>query len=161
LAARDLRPGETVTAADVVLIKRAAGTLPDGALANLDQVVGAKLSGPARRGEVLTDARVLGSRLAGLVVGPDAQIVPIQLAESAVLDLVRGGDVVDVVGAQTADSDTRPQIVARDAIVVLVSEKPRFADPGHHRIVLVALPSGAAHALAGATLVQAMTFTIH
>jgi hypothetical protein len=161
VAAHDLRPGATVTADDVMLAKRTAGTLPDGALGALDQVVGAKLSGPTRRGEVLTDTRILGPRLAGLTVGPDAQIVPVQLAESAVLELVRAGDVVDVVGAQAAESDTKPKIVARDAVVVLVSEKPKFADPGHHRVVLLALPSGAAHALAGATLVQTVTLTIH
>jgi hypothetical protein len=161
IAARDLRPGATVTATDVVVIKRVAAALPDGALGSLEQVLGAKLAGPTRRGEVLTDARVLGPRLAGLTVGPDAQIVPVQLVESAVLDLVRAGDVVDVVGAQTADSDTKPQIVARNAVVVLVSEKPKFADPGHQRVVLVALPSGAAHTLAGATLVQTVTLTIH
>ena len=160
VAAHDLSPGTALAADDVHVVSRSAVTLPDGALADLSTVIGATLAGPARRGEVLTDARVLGSPLAGLTAGPDARIVPLHLADAAVLDLIRSGDVVDVLGAQAAGTDAEPRVVARDAIVVLVSAKPKNAGPGNDRVVLVALPAGAAHALAGATLVQTVTLTI-
>ena len=76
---------------------------------------------------MLTDARILGPRLAGLAAGPDARIVPLHLADAAVLDLIRSGDVVDVLGAPSAGSDAAPRLLAANAIVVLVSAKPNTA----------------------------------
>lgn len=64
VAAHDLRPGTALTPGDVRLEKRSATTLPDGSQADLDAVVGSTLASPTRRGEVLTDVRLLGSRLA-------------------------------------------------------------------------------------------------
>ena len=156
VATRDLAPGITVTPDDVALSSRPAGTLPDGAVTTLDAAVGATLAGPSRRGEILTDARVLGSRLTGLSVGPNARTVPVHLADAAVLDLIRPGDVVDILGAPPADSTARPRLLAVGAVVVLVS-----AAAGDGRVVLVALPAAAAHTLAAATLVQEVTLTIH
>ena len=99
VASRDLAPGVELTADDVRLENRMAATVPDGSQSDVDTVIGATLAGPARRGEVLTDVRVLGPRLAESVAGPDARIVPLPLADSALLDLVRPGDVVDVLAA--------------------------------------------------------------
>jgi hypothetical protein len=109
----------------------------------------------------LTDARVLGSRLAGLSAGPDARVVPLHLADAAVLDLIRPGDVVDVLGAPSAEADAHPRVVASDAVVVLVSAASSAPGAGNERVVLVALAAPAANALAGATLVQTVTLTIH
>ena len=163
VAARDLAPGIELSADDVRLENRTAATVPDGSHSDIAAVIGATLAGPARRGEVLTDVRLLGPRLAESVAGPDARIVPLPLADSALLDLVRPGDVVDVLAAG-ADADTgadaRPQLVATDAVVVLVSEKPKGAGNGSDRVVLVALPS-AANDVAAAALVQTVTFTFH
>ena len=110
---RDLSPGRTLTDDDVHMEKRAIPTLPDGARTELDPVLGATLAGPARRGEVLTDARVLGSRLAGLAVGPDARVVPLHLADAAVPDLIRTGAVVDVLGAADAAAQAHPRVQVR------------------------------------------------
>jgi Flp pilus assembly protein CpaB len=159
VAARDLSPGVELTAADVRLEKRLAATIPDGASVNVDTVVGATLAGPARRGEVLTDVRLLGPRLAQHSAGPDARIVPLHLSDTALLDLVRPGDVVDVLAA--ADDDVDPRVVATDAVVVLVSEKQKGAGAGQDRVVLVALPAHAANDVAGATLLQTVTLTFH
>ena len=161
VAVRDLSPGVTLSADDVAVRRRPAGTVPDGAATAVDVVVGATLAGPSRRGEVLTDARVLGSRLAGLSAGPDARVVPLHLADAAVLDLIRSGDVVDVLGATSADTDARPRVVASNAVVVLVSAAATAPGAGNERVVLVALPAPAANALAGATLVQTVTLAIH
>jgi len=163
VAARDLSSGVELTADDVRLEKRSAATLPDGSQSNVGAIIGATLAGPARRGEVLTDVRVLGPRLAESVAGPDARIVPLPLADSALLDLVRPGDVVDVLATATSDTgeDGRPQVVATDAVVVLVSEKPKGAGNGSDRVVLVALPAHAANAVAASALVQTVTLTFH
>jgi Flp pilus assembly protein CpaB len=159
VAARDLSPGIELTADDVRLEKRSTPTVPDGSQATLDNVVGSTLAGPARRGEVLTDVRLLGPRLAQSAAGPDARIVPLHLADSALLDLVRTGDVVDVLAA--ADDDVDPRVVATDAVVVLVSEKQKGPGAGGERVLLVALPANAANDVAGATLMQAVTLTFH
>jgi len=160
VAVRDLSPGLTLTADDVRLETRSVTTLPDGASTDLS-IVGASLAGPVRRGEVLTDARVLGPRLAGLNAGPGARMVPLHLADAAVLDLIRTGDVVDVVGAAGADENARARVVAANAVVVLVSAKSESIGAGNERVVMVALPGPAAQALAAATLVQTVTLTIH
>jgi Flp pilus assembly protein CpaB len=159
VAARDLSPGMALTADDVRVEKRSPTTIPDGSQSNVDKVVGSTLAGPARRGEVITDVRLLGPRLAQSAAGPDARVVPLHLADTALLDLVRPGDVVDVLAA--ADDDTDPRVVATDAVVVLVSEKQKGPGAGGDRVVLVALPARAANDVAGATLMQTVTLTFH
>ena len=162
VAARDLTPGVELSAADVRLETRTATTVPDGYQSDVAAVVGATLAGPVRNGEVLTDVRLLGPRLAESTAGPDARIVPLPLADSALLDLIRPGDVVDVLAATTSDTgaDARPQLIATDAVVVLVSEKPKGAGTGS-RVVLVALPAHAANDVAAAALGQSVTLTFH
>ncbi|AKK29217.1 SAF domain-containing protein [Mycobacterium sp. EPa45] len=161
VAAHDLSPGLALSSDDVKLEKRSAATIPDGARTTVDDVAGATLAGPARRGEVLTDARLLGSRLTGLSAGPDARVVPLHLADTAVLDVIRPGDVVDIMGAADGGGDARPMLAATNAVVVMVSPKQKAAGAGDDRVVLVALPAAGAHALAAATLVQTVTLTIH
>ncbi|KAA8968851.1 MAG: flagellar biosynthesis protein FlgA [Mycobacterium sp.] len=162
VAAHDLAPGTPLAADDVQVASRVAATVPDGAVADLDLVVGSTLAGPARRGEMLTDVRLLGSRLAESTAGPGARIVPVHPADPALADLVRPGDVVDVVAAPAqhdTGTNTGPRIVASNAVVVVVSAKQQ-AQAGE-RVVLVAVPAGAATAVAGATLGQAVTLALH
>ena len=169
VAARDLRPGTALTLDDVRIEKRLAATVPDGSQANLGAVVGSTLAGPTRRGEVLTDVRLLGSRLAesaiGPKAGPGARIVPLHLADSALTDLVRVGDVVDVLAAPATDAQTTGQavsrVVATDAVVVLVSAKQKVQTADGDRVVLVALPARVANTVAGSVLGQTVTFVLH
>lgn len=161
VAAHDLSPGVALTADDVRVEKRLVPTIPDGSPSDVGEVVGSTLAGPARRGEVLTDVRLLGRRLAESAAGPDARIVPVHPADSALTDLVRPGDVVDVVAASDADSHAIPRVVATGAIVVLVSAKQKTQTATNDRVVLLALPAISANAVAGAALVQTVTFTLH
>lgn len=165
VAGHDLRPGVTLTAADVQLEKRLDTTIPDGARTDLEATLGATLAGPVRRGEVLTDVRVLGSRLAEATAGPGARIVPLHLADVALIDLVREGDVVDVLAAPAAvpvdTPPTAPKVVATDAVVVLVSPKEKVQSAEADRVVLVALPARVANTVAGSALGQTVTLTLH
>jgi Flp pilus assembly protein CpaB len=165
VAVHDLAPGTALTPDDVRLEKRSATTLPDGSQADLDAVVGSTLASPTRRGEVLTDVRLLGSRLAESTAGPGARIVPLHLADSALIDLVRVGDVVDVLAAPATDSQAAAQavgkVVATDAVVVLVSAKQKAQATDSDRVVLVALPARVANTVAGSALGQAVTLTLH
>ena len=165
VAARDLRPGAALTSDDVRLEKRSATTVPDGSRADLDAVVGSTLASPTRRGEVLTDVRLLGSRLAESTAGPGARIVPLHLADSALIDLVRVGDVVDVLAAPSNDAPgSAPavsKVVATDAVVVLVSAKENTQSAEGDRVLLVALPARVANTVAGSALGQGVTLTLH
>ena len=164
VAARDLTPGTGLTAADLRVEARATTTIPDGAQADPGRLVGSTLAGPARRGEVLTDVRVLSPRLADATAGPDARVVPLHLTDAALLDLIRPGDVVDVLAVSSSaaaggETDARPRVVATDAVVVLVS--PKTKDAGRDGVVLIALPVWKANEVAGASLSQAITLTFH
>ncbi|WP_108925579.1 SAF domain-containing protein [Mycobacterium montefiorense] len=169
VATHDIPPGTALTPDDLRVEKRLATTVPDGSQADPGAVVGSMLAGPTRRGEVLTDVRLLGSRLAEAAIaskaGAGARIVPLRLADSALIDLVRAGDVVDVLAAPTADSHpgTRPasSVVATDAVVVLVSPKQKVQAADADRVVLVALPARVANMVAGSVLGQAVTLTLH
>ena len=160
VAARDLSPGAALTADDLRLEKRLAPTIPDGSQSDIDTIVGSTLAGPARRGEVLTDARLLGRRLAESAAGPDARIVPVHPVDGALADLVRPGDVVDIIAASETNSAAAARVVATNAIVVLVSAKQKAQAATNDRVILVALPPAAANAVAGAALTQTVTLTL-
>jgi hypothetical protein len=165
VATRDLTPGIALTPDDVRIEKRLATTLPEGSQSDLGAVLGSTLAGPTRRGEMLTDVRLLGSRLAESTAGPGARIVPLHLADSALIDLVRAGDVVDVLAAPAADSQPGvpavSKVVATDAVVVLVSPKQKVQAADGDRVVLVALPARVANTVAGSVLGLAVTLTLH
>lgn len=157
---RDLTPGAELSAADVQVEPRAATALPAGVQTRVDAVVGHTLAGPARRGEIVTDVRLLGPRLAEAAAGPDARIVPIALADAALTDLLRPGDIVDIVAAP-ADGATEAKLVATDAVVVLVSARDTTITARDGRVVLVALPAAAAKSVAGVALAHSVTLTLH
>ena len=162
VAAHDLAPGVELRATDLRVESRAVTTVPDGSQVATDDLVGATLTGPARRGEVITDVRVLSSRLADAAIGPDARIVPVHPTDAALLELVRPGDVVDVVALSDSvvgTAEERPRVVASSAVVVLVSARSK--DVARDGVVLVALPVLAATEVAGASLSQAITLTFH
>ena len=161
VAAHDLSPGAELTADDLRLESRLAPTIPDGSRSDINTVVGSTLASPTRRGEVLTDVRLLGRRLAESAAGPDARIVPVHPTDSALIDLVRPGDIVDVVAASEGSSQPNSRVVATDAVVVLVSAKQKTQGATNERLVLIALPAASANAVAGAALVQTVTLTLH
>ena len=164
VSARDLAPGARLDVADVRLAKIAARDAPTGALTDPDAALGHILAGAARTGEVLTDTRVLGPRLAEISAGtPDARIVPIRLADNAVADLLRVGDRVDVVAAGPdvgpGEDDAPPDTLATDVAVVLVSDAAtsRATD----RMVLVAMPAAQSVDVAAASLTSTLTVVFH
>ncbi|SII43824.1 SAF domain-containing protein [Mycobacteroides abscessus] len=165
VAARDLSPGAILSSDDVRLEKRSTTILPDGVRTESATLFGATLAGPVRRGEMLTDVRVSGPRLAESAAGKDARIVPVPLADAATVDMIRTGDVVDILtvaghepGA-ARDTPAEPTVLASGAVVVLVSPKPAAKGVGTERVVMVALPPQQANRVAAIALVQAVTLT--
>jgi pilus assembly protein CpaB len=96
-AVRDL-PGGRLAAADVVVALLPPSAVPDGALRAPADSAGRVLAGPVRRGEVLTDARLLGPGL--LPSGsPDLVATPVRMADAGAARLLAPGDVIDVLAA--------------------------------------------------------------
>ncbi|RVW06758.1 SAF domain-containing protein [Rhodococcus spongiicola] len=166
VAARDLTPGHVLAAEDVRTVDRARTEVPGAAVQDQEAAVGRTVSSPVRSGEILTDVRLLGPRLAEAAVGSsDARVVPVRLSDSGLAELIREGDRVDVltVGrARDVDASqpTVATVLASGATVVLVaSEHPSAGrrDP----VVMLALPAPAASAVAAASLTDAITVTLH
>jgi len=162
-AGRDLTPGTVLTPADVVVSDWDSASVPEGALMDTGAVDGQTLTGPVREGELLTDVRLLGSRTATTALGTEARVVPVHLADAGVSDLLREGDRVDVLTVEAQeDPNAVPtaRVLASGAVVVLVS-----ADAGvsrqRDRVVLLALPTDDATTVAAASLVSALTVTLH
>ncbi|MFZ2511371.1 MAG: SAF domain-containing protein, partial [Gordonia sp. (in: high G+C Gram-positive bacteria)] len=147
VAARDLRPGSVVTGDDVQVTALPAGSAFPGTLRSVDDVVGNRLTGAVTKGEVLTDTRLLTSRLPTALTGDrSARLVPVRPADPAVAGLLRSGDVVDVL-------DDESGVLARDAVVAVPADS---ATPA-----LLALGEAPAHRVAAASLRKSLTLVLH
>ncbi|MGJ0119411.1 SAF domain-containing protein [Williamsia sp. MIQD14] len=170
VAAHDLTPGSTLVAGDLVDAQVAPGSVPDGALRMDRDGVGRTVTGPVRGGEILTDWRLLSARLPAQLVGDaDARLVPIRLADDAVIDLLRSGDVVDVL-TESADTDTtgpgragpaEGRVLVRGAVVAVVPAHDARDRGGRAPVVMLAMPERDAHAVAGTALAAPVTVVFH
>ncbi|MCZ1070670.1 RcpC/CpaB family pilus assembly protein [Rhodococcus sp. A5(2022)] len=163
VAARDLRPGRTLSVDDVTVVERDASQLPSGALTDPAEALGHTLAGPVPSGEVLVGVRMLGPRLAAATTGDSAaRVVPVRLADPGVGDLLREGDLVDVLTVADASAPSAPEVrvLATGATVVLAQGTEETNIRGE-KVVLLALPPEPATAVAAASLVSALTVTLH
>jgi Flp pilus assembly protein CpaB len=113
--ARDVAAGTVLGADDVEKAPRPSDQLPAGTLAARSDAIGRVLASGARRGEVLTDARLVGP---GVVDGlPAGQVaVPVRVADPAAASLVQPGDHVDVLVA--LDGEPTARAVLSGAVVL-------------------------------------------
>ncbi|NVM97240.1 RcpC/CpaB family pilus assembly protein [Arthrobacter sp. SDTb3-6] len=154
VAARDLPAGHVLALADLTAAAVSPAMVPAGSLAppgsevlagqgvkgppgsaavasrsgHAPTWVGMRLSGPVRRGEVVTDAALLGD---GLLVGaaPGSQAVPLRLTDPTTVQLLRQGQQVDVVlSAGTGlDGPMKNELLARSVAVLWT---PALSAPG-------------------------------
>ena len=120
-AAHDLPGGARLARSDLRTLALPRDAVPDGALRPGDPGATRVLASPMRAGEPLTDARVLGpSLLASYTRG--LVVAPVQVAEPAVLSVLRVGDRIDVLAAHTdpADAYAPARTIVRSARVVAV-----------------------------------------
>ncbi len=98
VAARDLPAGRVLTSDDLVRAGWSRGSRPQG---SISEAAGRTLASPLRRGEPVTDARLVGR---GLLTGQPAGIVAvsIRLADPATAGMLHPGDRVDVLAAASA-----------------------------------------------------------
>lgn len=159
LAARDLAAGLTIGSGDLRSAQRTTAHLPDGALPADAALVGRVVTGSVRRGEIITDQRLLGP---GLSAGLGAGLVaaPVRLVDLEVAALLRPGDRVDILAA-IEDAETAD--VVADGVLVLAV--PLAEPEGSQRaapigLVVVAVGQDTAARLAAAAASSVLTATL-
>lgn len=147
--ARDLPAGAVLTPEDLVVASVPDALLPTGAFFAPAGVVGRSVAGPVRRGETLTDVRLLGAGL--LPAGSEGSevAVPVRVAEPAAAALVEAGDRIDVLAAPP-EGGAAAAVVA--AGVRVLSVPALGDDPGEGSLLVVAAGRPTAARLAAAAV---------
>src|SRR5213080_623274 len=139
-AARDLSGGSPLGSDDVRAVALPIGSVPSGALRSDAPVAGRLLAAPMRRGEPLTDVRLLGPSLLTALPEPGLVAVPVRVADgSAAAALVHPGDVVDVLAVDDPVSGRdggRPATVAAAVRVVAVPARVGSSGDGGGLVVV-------------------------
>jgi pilus assembly protein CpaB len=153
VAARDLPAGTALAPADVVVTAVPRDLVPSGALS--EGATGQVLAGPVRRGEPLTDVRVLGAAL----LPPGSSVaVPVRVAEPATAALVAAGDRVDVLSA-AAEGGAAARLVASGLSVLAV---PALDDAvGEGALLVLAASRETAARLAAAAVTGRLSVAVH
>ncbi|MCU1592745.1 MAG: hypothetical protein JWO12_137 [Frankiales bacterium] len=138
-AGHDLVAGSPLTAGDLVAVALPRAVAPQGTVARISSVVGRVVAGPVRRGEPLTDVRLVGSGLLPSGLGQVA--VPVRLADAGTATLLHSGDHVDVLAAPTQGTG-EATVVAHGLQVLAVPATEQSSDGA--LVVLAATPSVAA-----------------
>ena len=149
---RDLPTGANLTSADVAVVSDP--TPPDGALRTTQQAIGRQLSAPVRKGELLTDVRLVSTGRPDPGAGRVA--VPVRPADPATVDLLTPGIHVAVLAVAETGQAT---VLATDAVVLAIPP-PSKSEPDK-RLVVLAVPSASADRItaAGVSGALALRFT--
>ena len=175
-AGRDLAAGKLLENSDLSPVRLPSEAVPAGALREGDAVAGRVLAGPMRRGEPLTDVRLVGpTLLAGH--GPGLVGAPVRIADPGAVRLLRPGDVVDVLAAETslagltgepaapaAAQAPAARVVAGGVRVLAVPAEEESAlagsDAGGGALVVLATGADVASALARAAVTARLSVTL-
>ncbi|MCW2767335.1 MAG: hypothetical protein JWO11_3294 [Nocardioides sp.] len=153
VAARDLPAGTVLGAADLTTSEFAPASVPDDLVA---EPAGRALAGPLRRGEPVTDVRLVGP---ALTEGhPELTAVPLRLPDAGMVGLLRVGDRVDLVAADPQGGAA--EVVAVEVPVLAIphadSEPSATGLPG--RLVVVGADPDDVPRIAASAVTQFMTF---
>lgn len=155
--ARDLPSGVELEADDLVAVEFADGTAPRGRPA-LDQAVGRTLASPMRRGEPVTDVRLVqDSLLAGY---PGLVAVPVRIPDAAAVALLAVGDRVDILVADPRGRADAEVSVADAPVIAL----PQVSSAGSHALpgalIVVGAPANEAASIAADAVRGFLSVTI-
>lgn len=166
VAATDLAGGTRLSPGDVRLMGVAPAALPDGALRSRDVAAGRMLVAPVRKGEMLTDVRLL-SRSFLDSYGGGLVAAPVRIADAASVRLVRQGDLVDVLAAGPgADGSATAAARTVAAAVPVVTIPPAAgsafgpSDVGQGALVVVVTSPETAARLAAAAVTDRLSLVI-
>ncbi len=143
---RDLPVGAVVQPSDLTIAARMEP--PDGALTGPAQATGRTLAGAARRGEVLTDVRLVDP--VGPQPGPGRVAVPIRPADATVVDLLRPGMHVAVVSV--TDDGAATTLVADAVVLVVGTAEAASTRRDQETPVVLAVPEDSADQVVAAAL---------
>jgi Flp pilus assembly protein CpaB len=148
VAAHDLLGGAPLSNADVRLETLPKTAVPKGALTDAHSPVGMPLGAPMRRGEPLTDDRVLSTALVTASGAPSDVAVPVRVTDGpAALALVKAGERIAVITAGDPGTGvaTHARTVVEDVRVLAVPTRLTNDDAG---LLIVAATPHEARALA-------------
>lgn len=154
VAAHDLAAGSTLAASDLRTARLPSAVAPDGVTAGSAPLIGRVLATGARRGEPITDVRLVGS--GALALGPGLVGAPVRLADAGTAALLTTGAVVDVLAAEAADP------VGGDLPTALDGVTAEPAERGSARVVarsarVVVVPDAGPAVAEGSLVVLAVT----
>lgn len=124
----DLVAGDILLAKDLTLISWSGDETPGGSSSIVADFVGETVAAPVRKGEPLTDVRVLGP---GLLdgYGPTSVVTTIRIADAAALIGLRSGDAVALIG--TDPQTSAASVISRDVHLLSTPlADPERADQG-------------------------------
>jgi len=136
--------------------------VPAGAARRAAGLIGRTAAGAIRRGEALTDARVVGPGLAAGLGPGESAAVPVRVADPDSAALVRPGDRVDVLGTPVAPDGTQAtaggtvEVAAAVRVLAVLGSR----DPGDGVVLVVAATAAAARSLAGAAVRHRLTVSL-
>jgi Flp pilus assembly protein CpaB len=152
VAAHDLGAGTVLSRGDLTTVGFAPGTAPAG---RVRDPVGRRLAGPLRRGQPVTDTAVLGP---GLVrERPDLVALPVRLPDTAMAELLRVGDEVDLIAADPQGGPATT--VARQALVLALPPPPAdaAADGLPGRVLVLGVRAAEVTTVSSATVTHFLT----
>ena len=156
VATTDVAAGVALTDEHLAVTHLPSTLMPAGVSADPAELTGRTLAAPVRRGEPVTDVRLVGAGVTALL--PEGQVAaPVRLADLAVAALVRSGDRIDVLAS--VDGSSTAEVVADDALVVAATGGA-VADDAGAGLLLVAVSPGTAARLAAAAATATLTVTL-
>jgi pilus assembly protein CpaB len=166
VAAKDLSGGTRLAPDDVRITRLAPTGLPDGALRTASVATGRTLGAPVRKGEVLTDVRLVGRSLLDSY-GDGFVAAPVRVADAASVRLVAAGDIVDVLAAGpgvNGSATVGARVVAAAVPVVTIPPAGGSSlgetDVGQGALVVVVTSSATATRLAAAAATERLSLVI-
>lgn len=153
VAAQDLPAGTVLSADDLTSHEFAPDSLPDDLVV---APVGRVLAGPLRRGEPVTDVRLIGP---ALTEGhPELTAVPLRLPDAAMVDLLRVGDRVDLVAADPQGGTADVVAVGVPVLAIPRPDSEQTASGLSGRLVVVGAFPSDVPAIAASAVTRFITF---
>ncbi|MFE4544497.1 Flp pilus assembly protein CpaB [Arthrobacter sp. NPDC056727] len=165
-AARDLPAGANLAGSDLLAVSVPPAMVPDGAFADTSGINGKQLAAPLRKGQLLTDAQLVGP---GLLTGapPGSAAVPLRMADPSSIQLVAPGQLVNVVltSGNGYEQASASKVLARSVPVLWTSGQESqtgqwLAAGDSDGLLVVAATPDQAGALAGASTQGKLFFVL-
>jgi pilus assembly protein CpaB len=157
-AARDLPAGATLSAPDLTVVALPPKAVPTGTFRRGSDLTGRVVAAAVRRGEPMTDVRIVGSAMFG-AVGAGQVAVPVRIADAGVARLLQPGDVVDVF-ASSDRSNGPAALVTSGARVLAVPSPTQSGGIDDGALIVVATSPSTAAALAKTSVTARLSVAI-